>query len=576
MSLQLEMFSALITDIMSSSEPAKGMSSDDFSLTQTANLDLPEAPTTPSNGITGTPVSTRASKRKRDSSPPLFEVTATTADKAESGKNKKVSKLAGKREAKDTNQEVVDQTTSQATIHVKPRRKTQSVESVASRALSKRTSEAKIASRSSSSASATNKILSRSSSVASSVLSDQSVAIVVPPSPTVHKPNAPVQASPKPISLLHAHGQKRNNQNKQAQSSPARTHPIQPPMPSIQRVISLPRISDLGSTPATSPTTAISPTVVTSPTRAAPPVIMKAAPPPAVRHAPAMSSSPVTRSHCRYHRISLPKEDGGPRICFLVPGCSLNDRELMVAEEIEDHGDATQEDSLRMIKDIESLDFDSYLIGTLRQLVGLDILREQEVFYLPRPGEEVVRKTSPRKERSVVLRGADSSSYAGSPGYSGSIRSPASMKAPTSLTDSTSTSLSAFRRRLDSEKDSVSVYSDTEFEPSDGEPLDVKRARPSSPDEQGAGPMGPPPRVQGKRQLKGRRSSKKIEGVHEGDSDDAQSRIGRRMPSRPGTKRRRDSEITAKDDGEEPEPKRLKLRLRVPMFQPLAARDSAT
>ena len=83
---------------------------------------------------------------------------------------------------------------------------------------------------------------------------------------------------------------------------------------------------------------------------------------------------------------------------------------------------------LKVIKDIESLDFDSHLIGILRHLVGLDILREQEVFYLPQPGEEVVRMTSPRKERSGVFSGADSSNYAG---YSGSIRSPASMKAPT-------------------------------------------------------------------------------------------------------------------------------------------------
>ena len=558
---------------MSSSEPAKGISPGDVSLTQTANHDLPEGSTTPLKGI-----STRSSKRKRVSSPPPFEkVTATTAEKAEKGKNQKVSKLTDKSKAKDTNQEVVDQTTSQATIHVKPRRKTQSVESVASRVLSRRTSEAKTASRSSSGASATYKILgpsSRSSSVASSVPSDQSVTVVVPPSPTVHKPNAPpVQTSPQPVSLFHAHGQKRNSQNKQPQPSQARTHPIQPPMPSIQRVSSLPRINDLGSTPATLPPTANSPTVVTSPTRATPqltpPVIMMAVPPPAVRHAPTISSSPVTRSHCRYHRISLPKKEGGQRVCFLVPGCSLNDVELMAEEEIEDHGDATQDDSLRMIKDIRSLDFDSYLIGILRQLVGLDILREQEIFYLPQPGEEVVRKISPRKERSRVFKRVDSSS---SPGYSGSIRSPASMKAPTSLADSTSTSLSAFRRRLDSEKDSASVCSDTELEPSDGELPDAKRARPSSPDEQGAGPMGPPPIAQGKRQLRGRRS-KQIEGVHEDDSDDTQSRIGRKKSSRLGAKRRRDSENTAKDEGEEPKLKKLKIHLRVPMSKSL---DSAT
>ena len=248
----------------------------------------------------------------------------------------------------------------------------------------------------------------------------------------------------------------------------------------------------------------------------------------------------------------MPKEEGGPRVCFLVPGCSLNDKELMAEEEIEDHGDATQEDSLRMVKDIQSLDFDSYLIGILRQLVGLDILREQEVFYLPQPGEEIVRKTSPRKERSGLFRG-DLSSQAGSPGYSGSIRSPASIKAPTSVADSTSTSLSAFRRRLDSEKGSVAAFSDTEV---DGEP-DAKRARPSTNEQGGTGPMGPP--------LKGRRS-KQIDMEYQPpeaveDCSDAQTRNGRRKASKQGIKRRRGSDIPSKDDDEERILKKVKLRI---------------
>ena len=87
-------------------------------------------------------VSTRASKRKRESSPSLSEkVKVATPDKAEKGKGKKkkVSKLAGKRDSKDTNQGEVDQTTSLGTIHVKPRRrKTQSTQSVASESVASR------------------------------------------------------------------------------------------------------------------------------------------------------------------------------------------------------------------------------------------------------------------------------------------------------------------------------------------------------------------------------------------------------------------------------------------------------
>ncbi|KIY48086.1 hypothetical protein FISHEDRAFT_74004 [Fistulina hepatica ATCC 64428] len=99
----------------------------------------------------------------------------------------------------------------------------------------------------------------------------------------------------------------------------------------------------------------------------------------------------VTRSNCRYHRISLPREEDGPRVEFIVPGCSLLDHECIEENDIQDHGDATIEDSRRMVADIETLDFSLYLFGVLRKLVGVDLLREQEVFYLPKP-EEVPRR----------------------------------------------------------------------------------------------------------------------------------------------------------------------------------------
>jgi hypothetical protein len=154
-----------------------------------------------------------------------------------------------------------------------------------------------------------------------------------------------------------------------------------------------------------------------------------------------ISSIRSTRSQCRYHKITLPKEENGPRVCFLVPGCSLTNQELMKEEEIEDHGEATYADSLRVIQEIEELNFDQYLIGILRQLVGLDILREGEVFYLPQPGDEVSRKSWPRKSISERMSTAKGT-YAGSPGYSysGSARSP-STRPPLSNADSMSASI---------------------------------------------------------------------------------------------------------------------------------------
>lgn len=116
-----------------------------------------------------------------------------------------------------------------------------------------------------------------------------------------------------------------------------------------------------------------------------------------VQRLPALTSSPVTRSNCRFHKVSLPKEEGGPRVCFVVPGCSLGDKELMDEEEIQDHGPATYEDYPRLVGNIEALDFNPYLVGILRQLVGVDLIRENEVFFLLQPGEEAQYKKKGRK-----------------------------------------------------------------------------------------------------------------------------------------------------------------------------------
>ena len=107
-------------------------------------------------------------------------------------------------------------------------------------------------------------------------------------------------------------------------------------------------------------------------------------------------NSPVTRSNCRVHKISLPRGDSGHRAHFVVPGCALGDGELMEEEDIKDEGLSTHEDHKRMLSSVETLDLDPYLVGVLRQLVGVDLLREQqEIFYLP--GE----KEKPRKRRQT-------------------------------------------------------------------------------------------------------------------------------------------------------------------------------
>lgn len=176
----------------------------------------------------------------------------------------------------------------------------------------------------------------------------------------------------------------------------------------------------------------------------------------------ASGSSPVTRSNCRFRRISVPREEGGPRVYFIIPGCSLNDKELMDDEEIADHGDATISDSRRMVSDVGTLDFVSeYLLGVLRQLVGLDLLREQEVYYLPQPGEEIRRRAANVSKASLGRRatresfgsgpsvyGSTPSETAYSPRKSSSLRPPQSGSINSISTGSTSAKSKKLRRTL--------------------------------------------------------------------------------------------------------------------------------
>lgn len=193
------------------------------------------------------------------------------------------------------------------------------------------------------------------------------------------------------------------------------------------------------------------------------------------------ASQRATRSNCRYRKISVPREEDGPRVCFLVPGCSLGDEEVVEENEIEDLGEATYADSLRMVRDIESL-FDSYLIGVLRQLVGVDLLREQEVFYLPAPGEEpVVRKPRPKKslsdksslsKRPSKSGNVDTSSVVSTPSRSvasTSFRSPSLSKAPVSHSSATSASVSTARKGSRYERDSLTPTSSLSLSSSDEE-----------------------------------------------------------------------------------------------------------
>ncbi|KAG6920187.1 hypothetical protein DXG01_004956 [Tephrocybe rancida] len=241
-----------------------------------------------------------------------------------------------------------------------------------------------ISSRSSSDASAARRMLnpssrgsSRASSIASNAPSDNSLN-GMQPSPTLGKGSSFRQQPlppPPPPSLLHRHHHNR----------PGTAQPLRPPV--AQKSFTSIRQADASTdSPAPKQSTSIN------------------------RHH-SYSSSPVTRSNCRYHKISIPLDDDSDDegsdgdedvklVYFLVPGCSLGNMELNRDEKIVDHGDALPSDGLLMTPDLDAYAFNAPLLSVLRLLVGVDMLREGEIFYLPQPGSDWV----PRKSRDTGPR----------------------------------------------------------------------------------------------------------------------------------------------------------------------------
>lgn len=250
----------------------------------------------------------------------------------------------------------------------------------------------------------------------------------------------------------------------------------------------------------------------------------------------------------------------------------------MEEEEIQDHGDATIEDSERMISDLDALEFNSYLIGILRQLVGVDLLREQEVFYLPQPGENIRRaRRKSTVDRTTLTRlsvaGIESGSALGSPRTSAaSIRSPAASsisRAPISAAGSTSTSTGSMLKKHGSEFGSLSSGSISESDLTDEDQVPkAKRRRPSPTEEKGEkGDMAPPEPPSASTHLKFRRSKRlgkdaaayKPEADPESPDEDVKTK-GRRKKASRGVKRTRTTDPVDDNESHGRKTKKQKLR----------------
>lgn len=363
---------------------------------------------------------------------------------------------------------------------------------------------------------------SRSSSVVSSV------------------PEHQIQAPPVP--LIHAHGVLHHNHQRpgslQPPSRPGATRGSSQPLRRQESLQNPPRKSR---SPTLAPQSASQPTFkTTTPT-----------------------STLVTRSNCRFHKISIPLEENGPRVFFVVPGCSLSKVDLLKEEEIEDHGVLAVEENSRLVPDVEELNFSLFLVLVLRQLVGADYLRETEVFYLPQPGESIHRKPRRTHKQKLTVTSARLAAGPSSPHHSqASKRSP--VKPPLSKGESVSTASSFQTRRGQSNKQSISSSSSLSdswlSEDSDiGEP--VKRLKVDQPPASASQNLPPPsPAITASKQHVVRRSKRlgvdalayKPEEYSSGSSSEEEltSKNGARKKTRKrGTKRSRTSEGASDDEG---------------------------
>jgi hypothetical protein len=265
----------------------------------------------------------------------------------------------------------------------------------------------------------------------------------------------------------------------------------------------------------------------------------------------------------------------------------LGDQEVIEEEEILDMGLATQEDISKMIHgvELEMLDIHPNLIGVLRHLCGVDLIRHQEVYYVLKPGEtrESIVKNPKKLDQKAKHRASrdftaetPTVAFAGSPSGASVRSSGHSSVKPPSVAGSTSTSRSVARRLMTTDKDSVASASDNDGD--GGEKLNTKRRKTSRPPSLSRKPESTSSKT-GSDISKPRKSRKlpkdaeAYEPATEGSVVDTQSdEEGQKTKRRKrGLKRARTSGVAPEDDtkGETSrQSKRLKTRASMPATQP--------
>ncbi|CAE6388272.1 unnamed protein product [Rhizoctonia solani] len=123
---------------------------------------------------------------------------------------------------------------------------------------------------------------------------------------------------------------------------------------------------------------------------------------------------PITRSSCRYHKISIPTGDGdhSAKVVFVVPACALPGQETMAEQGIEDHGLSTSEEEHKRITNLTKLE--SAVVGKLQVLVGDSLFSEGICGYLEEHSVSKAWRSSPRNKNLSASEGRSSAEPKGS------------------------------------------------------------------------------------------------------------------------------------------------------------------
>lgn len=121
---------------------------------------------------------------------------------------------------------------------------------------------------------------------------------------------------------------------------------------------------------------------------------------PAHKSATSVTGSPMTRSNCRFHKVTIPVDDiDDAKVEFIVPACALGNRETLQEQGIEDCGPSTPEEENNLVTNLD--DLEPSIVNKLTILVGTSLLNEGVCGYIDKPSVPKAPRSAPTRSKSL-------------------------------------------------------------------------------------------------------------------------------------------------------------------------------